>query len=82
MTAIEAICQDMREARCDPTLIADIAKSLEHVSLSRQWTFRYLEQGYTEREIARRIGIGQSTVFRYAHSLRNTLSSLLDPSYA
>jgi DNA-binding NarL/FixJ family response regulator len=81
MSTVDIVARDMRDSMCDPRLIADLGHALGHVSHDRQCTFMMLEQGYTEHEIAQVLGRSTRTIVRYAHTLRSTMYSLLDPSY-
>jgi DNA-directed RNA polymerase specialized sigma24 family protein len=82
MSTLDTIGHDMRYAGCNPVLVADIEHVLEHVSNSRQRTFLLMTHGYSESEIGRALGKSQPTISRYVYSLRTSMASLLDPSYA
>lgn len=86
MTALDRAsldCWYVDQARIDERLMVDsVYRSIQGRDEPMRRTAALLIQGRTEREIGSAIGKSQPTVSRYVHTLRSTLASLLDPSYA
>ena len=81
-STLEAIRADMVDLGCSRLWADDAIKIVENAPNSIQLTLCYKVKGYNQRQIAKQLHLGTTSINRYVHALRHALYSLRDATYA